>query len=124
MIFFEDVSKIKGKVTKGSTIESTTWDATRSVAIPGRPTATATTKDGINPKHRVIRRVRTGCNVPPISFRTCALIHGKELTDVVQWMNPSDTICAARVAIMEELWPDARSASANRTAAAITEPTE
>ena len=58
---FDEVSRMRGKVTNGSTIESTTWDATRSVAIPGRPTAMATIRDGIRPKQRVIRRVRTGC---------------------------------------------------------------
>ena len=118
---FDDVSRMRGKVTNGSTIESTTWDATRSVAIPGRPTATATTRDGIRPKHRVIRRVRTGCTGRRISYGPLEVEEGwgGGLTEVDQWMKPSDTICAARVAIIDELWPAARSASANNVAAAV-----
>ena len=34
-------------------------------------------------------------------------------------MKPSETICPASVATMDELWPDAKSASAKSTAAAV-----
>ena len=34
-------------------------------------------------------------------------------------MKPSETICPASVAMMDELWPDAKSASAKSTAAPV-----
>ena len=37
-------------------------------------------------------------------------------------MKPSETICPASVATMDELWPDARSASAKRVAAPVPSP--
>lgn len=42
-------------------------------------------------------------------------------TDKRHFMKPSETICAARVATMDELWPAARSARANSVAAAVAE---
>ena len=39
-------------------------------------------------------------------------------TDVRQWRKPSETVCPARVAMMEDDWPEASRASANSVAAA------
>ena len=61
MTLGEDVRRMSGSVTNGSTMLSTTCDATRSVLIPSRPTAMATTSEGTMPRQRVTRRVRTGC---------------------------------------------------------------
>ena len=57
----DDVNQMSGAATKGSTMANATWDATRSVSIPGRPTAMATTTDGIRPMSLVIIRRRNGC---------------------------------------------------------------
>lgn len=56
----DDVSHMRGKTTNGRTIERTTCDATRSVFTPSLPTTTATTIEGINPRHRVKSRLTTG----------------------------------------------------------------
>jgi hypothetical protein len=56
----DDVKNINGKVMNGNTIESTTCDATRSVSIPERPTAMATTIEGMIAKILVKNRRTTG----------------------------------------------------------------
>jgi hypothetical protein len=45
----------------GRTIDRMTWDMTSNASIPGRPTATATTMEGIRLRSRVINRRTTGC---------------------------------------------------------------
>lgn len=49
MIFFDEVSQIRGKVANGRITANATWDATRRALIPGRPRAIATTIEGIRP---------------------------------------------------------------------------
>ena len=143
---------MSGSVTNGSTIDNTTCDATRSVLIPSRPTAIATTSEGMIPRHRVTRRVSTGCSVvsggnredegegegedggersgttdgaqekemtPSVLLRIGGRCGGGRRTDIDHWMKPSETICAASVAIIDELCPAARSASAKSVAAAV-----
>lgn len=47
---------MRGGRMKVRTIESATWEATRSVLIPSRPTPILTAKLGMIPIKRVIRR--------------------------------------------------------------------
>lgn len=42
----------------------------------------------------------------------------KPRTEIRQWRKPSETVCPARVAMMEDDWPEASSASAKSVAAA------
>jgi hypothetical protein len=60
MIALFEVHQSKGNVTKGSTIESTTWEATKSAFTPGLPMATATMVEGMMASRRVMRRRTKG----------------------------------------------------------------
>ena len=57
----DDVSQMRGAATKGSTMANATWDPMRRESMPGRPTAMATTTDGIRPMSLVTIRRRNGC---------------------------------------------------------------
>ena len=61
MTDLEEVSQMSGNTMNGNTIDNMTWDATRSVSMPARPKAAATTSAGTSPKHRVNSRRITGC---------------------------------------------------------------
>ena len=57
---FDDVIQTKGKTTNGRTIERMTWETTRRVSMPDRPTAMATIIDGTIPISRVTSRRTRG----------------------------------------------------------------
>ena len=56
---------------------------------------------------------------PSVLLRIGGRCGGGRRTDIDHWMKPSETICAASVAIIDELCPAARSASAKSVAAAV-----
>ena len=51
---------MRGKVTNGRMTARATCDATRRALIPGRPTAIATTMEGMRPRSLVSSRRTTG----------------------------------------------------------------
>lgn len=53
MTVFDDVNHKRGKTMNGKMMDRQTCEATRSVSMPERPTAAATTRAGTRPRQRV-----------------------------------------------------------------------
>lgn len=115
MISLEHVIHSKGNTMKGKTIDRATCDATRRVSTPFLPTAIATAMEGMSPRQRVTKRRITGYVQDQIDdIENCMML---ELTDIRHRRKPSETVCPAMVAMIDELCPEASKASANNVAA-------
>lgn len=68
MMALEDVHHNRGNVTNGRAIDSMTCDATSSVSIPSRPTASATAIEGMMASSRVNSLRTNGCGNSDFSF--------------------------------------------------------
>ena len=111
----EHVIHSNGNTMNGKTMERATWDATRRVSTPFLPTAIATAMEGISPKQRDTRRRSTGCVQDQIDDTGNHIT--LSLTEIRHRRKPSETVCPAMVAIIDELCPEASRASANNVAA-------